>query len=216
MLRILICSESDMRPLLASTVVGRQRIDVFRADGLPALRLLSATLDPRAILLDRDFPGAQALVEELRADPATRPRSIAVLARGAERPVERQLVKAGANAVLRLPPDADWDERLSRLLAVPARFATRLPVELAVEMHPAGPGTVVNLSDAGMLLATGQALLPDDEVSFRFRLPDGTTVAGKGKVARVAAPVGYGMQFTDVPGTAREAIGQFLRSARLG
>jgi CheY-like chemotaxis protein len=216
MLRILICSESDLRPALASTVIGRQRIDVFRADGLPALRLLSATLDPRVILLDRDFAGVQTLVEELRADPATRQRSIAVLARGAERPLERQLVKSGANAVLRLPPDAGWDERMSRLLTVPPRYATRLPVELDVETQPSGGGTVVNLSDAGMLLATRQTLQPQDEVSFRFRLPDGTTVAGKGRVARVAAPVGYGMQFTDLPGTGREAIGQFLRSARLG
>jgi len=216
MLRILICSESDLRPHLAPTVIGRQRIELFRADSLPAVRLLSSTLDPRAILVDHDLPAVRAFVEALRRDPATRQRSLAVLVRGAVKDVEQELLKVGANAVLRLPPDAGWDERLSRLLTVPARYDARLPLQLDVDTQPESAGAIVNLSGGGMLLATRQALHLTDEISFRFKLPDGTTVAGRGRIARVAAPVGYGMQFVNLPEASREAIGQFLRSARMG
>jgi CheY-like chemotaxis protein len=215
MLRILICSESDLRPLLASTVIGRQKIELYRADGLRAVRLLSATLDPRAILVDRDLPAVRGFVEAIREDPATRQRSLAVLARGAVKDVERELLEAGANVVLRLPPDPGWDERLSRLLTVPARYEARLPVRLDVDTQPESAGAVVNISGGGMLLATRQALRLNDEVSFRVKLPDGTTVAGRGRVARVAEKVGYGMEFVSLPDAGRAAIDQFLRSARM-
>lgn len=216
MLRILICSESDLRSDLAATVIGRQRIEVYRADDLPAVKLLSSTLDPQAILVDRDLPAARGFVEALRREPVTRKRSVAILARGPEGGVEKDLLKAGANAVLRLPPDAGWDDRLSRLLTVPARCEARLPVHLDVETQPQSAGSILNLSGAGMLLASRHPLRLNDELSFRFQLPDGTTVAGRGRIARVAEPVGYGMQFLNLPPPGKEAIGQFLRSARLG
>jgi CheY-like chemotaxis protein len=215
MLRILICSETDLRSDLTPTVIGRQRIELYRADGLPAVRLLSSTLDPQAILVDRDLPAVRGFIEALRKDPVTRRRSVAILASGPVQGVEKDLLKAGANAVLRLPPDAGWDERLSRLLTVPVRCEARLAVELDVDTQPATTGSILNLSGAGMLLASRRPLQLNDELSFRFKLPDGTTVAGRGRIARVAEKVGYGMQFVNLPPPGKEAIGQFLRSARM-
>lgn len=215
MLRVLVCSEDDLRPELAGTIVGRQGIEVYRAQRLQDVRLLASTLGPQVILVDRDFPEARGFIEALRKEPATQNRSLAVLARGEMDPSEMDLLEAGANAILRLPPDDGWNERLSRLLSVPARHQARLVVRIAVDTEPECAGAILNLSVGGMLLATHKSLRVNDELGFRFRLPDGTTVTGRGRVAREAAPTGFGVEFVSVDEAGREAIGQFLRSSRL-
>ncbi|HET7291230.1 MAG TPA: PilZ domain-containing protein [Vicinamibacteria bacterium] len=214
MLRVLICSERDLRPELGGTLIGRQRIEVYRAGRFEDALLLSGSLDPRVVFVDRDLPRAAAFIRRLREAAATRARSIAVLAQGEMREGELELLQAGANTIFRLPPDAGWDERLQRLLAVPARHEARLVVRLEVATHPECAGAILNLSANGMLLATHHKLRVSDELGFRFRVPHGTTVEGRGRVAREAPPTGYGVEFLSV--SAPEAIGEYLRSARVG
>src|SRR5512139_1398066 len=153
MLRILLCSTEDLRGYLARTIVGRQGIEVYTVHKFDDARLLAATLSPQAILVDRDLPGALEFLHSLRSHSVTRHRSIALLARGEMRSEELDLLDAGANAILRLPPDDQWDERLARLLQVPERHEARVPAETTVHGLPGGPATVVNLSASGMLLA---------------------------------------------------------------
>ena len=215
MLRILVCSKADLRGELKATIVGRQGIEVYRAERFQDARLLASTLGPRAILVDRDLPDSKEFVRSLRQDPATRPRSIAVVARGDVLPDERELLDSGANAVFRLPPDQGWDERLSRLLTVAPRHDARLMVRIAVQTEPETAGAIVNLSAGGMRLATSEPLRIQDPIGFTFRLPDSTTVSGRGRVVRKAAPTEFGVEFLDLDVAGREAIGLFLRSARL-
>lgn len=216
MLRVLICSEVDLRSLLAPTLVGRQGIEVFRAERFEDVRLLASTLGTQLILVDRDLPKVREFIERLRQDPATGERSLAVLAVGDMQPLELELLEAGANGIFRLPPDEGWDDRLSRLLKVPVRQEARLLVRIAASTEPESAAAILNLSAGGMLLATPLALQMNDEISFRFRLPDGTTVASVGRVAREATNTGYGVEFAPLDETSREAIRSFLRSARLG
>ena len=54
-----------------------------------------------------------------------------------------ELLEAGVNAILPLPPDADWDDRLMRLVHVPARKVSRFPVQLRGGGGP-GPGRAVH------------------------------------------------------------------------
>jgi hypothetical protein len=215
-LRVLICSETDLRPALASTMVGRQGIEVFRAVRFQDARLLASTLGPQAILIDRDLTGVRAFIERLREDEATRQRSVAVLARGDLQPMEIELLEAGANAILRLPPDAGWDARLSRLLTVPGRQEARLVVRVEAETQPESAAAILNLSVGGMLLATPLPLHVNDEIGFRFRLPDGTAIAGRGRVAREVGNTGYGVEFSSLDQAGRDAIRAFQRAARLG
>lgn len=216
MLRILVCSERDLRPDLAPTLIGRQNIEVYRAEKFEDARLLGSSLGARAILVDRDLPDARAFIERLREDPATQRRSIAVLARGVMRDEELELITAGANAILRLPPDAGWDERLSKLLTVQARQLARLVVRIEVAMHPESAAAILNLSAGGMLLATPHVLKINDELGFRFKLPDGSLVSGRGRVAREAPPTGYGVEFVSIDGEGKDSVLEYLRSARLG
>ena len=51
---------------------------------------------------------------------------------------------------------------------------------------------------------------------FRFSLPDKTIIVGRGRVAREALPTGFGVEFLDLGPEGRDAVMDFLRSARLG
>jgi hypothetical protein len=214
MLRIIVCSQRDLRPELRATVIGRLGIEVYRAERFEDARLLCTTLGAGIVLVDRDLPSAGDLIRRLREDPATRQRSIAVLARGGATMLESDLVAAGANALFRLPPDAGWDDRLQKLLSVPARHGARLVVHIEVDMEPECAAAMLNLSSGGMLLATGHRLKVNDELAFRFRVPFGASVEGRARVAREAPPTGYGLEFLSV--SDKDAIGEYLRSTRLG
>ena len=83
---------------------------------------------PELLLLWHALPGAAAFV----AGPAPRPdharRSRSSRSAGSDfDSAELDLLEAGANAILPLPPGPDWDDRLSRLIDVPMRKDVRFP-----------------------------------------------------------------------------------------
>jgi PilZ domain len=214
MLRVLICSERDLRPELSGTPIGRNGIELYPARRFEDARLLCSTLSVRVVLVDRDLPAVRGFIQRLRRDPATRHRSVAVLARGEAKELELDLLSVGANAILRLPPDLGWDGRFQKLLSVPARHDARLVVRIEVDTQPECAAAILNLSSGGMLLATHHNLKVNDELRFRFRVPQGASIEGRARVAREAPPTGYGVEFVSVSdGT---AIGEYLRSARMG
>jgi CheY-like chemotaxis protein len=216
---ILICSPDDVSRELKGTLIGRSGVDRFRARRLEEVRVLSRAVCPTVILVDRDMPRAAELVHALRQDAATQGLSVAILARGEMTPLELELLELGANAIFRLPPDAGWDERMSRLLKVPARQETRLPVRIVLETggEAEESGTrALNLSLSGMLLESDRPLSLFHELSFSLTLPDGCRVAGRGRVVRVASDRLYGVEFRDLATGAADAIRQFVRSASIG
>jgi DNA-binding response OmpR family regulator len=216
LLRVLVCSEKDWRPDLAPTLIGRQGIEVYRVEKFADAKLVGSSLGAQLVLVDRDLPDSKGFIEQLRKDPAMQKRSIGVLARGAMEDTELDLLGAGANAVFRVPPDADWDARLARLLKVPQRQQARLVVHIEVETAPECAAAILNLSSGGMLLATHQGLAMGAELTFRFRLPDKSEVKGRGRVARAAPPTGYGVEFLDLDGDGHDAVDSYLRSSRIG
>lgn len=209
-LRVLVCSQRDLRPELADTLIGRQGIEVYRVAKFADAKLVGSSLGVQVILVDRDFPDAAGFIRKLRAEPVTRMRSIAVLTRNSSK--ESELVAAGANGVFRVPPDTDWDERFLKLLRVPVRQQARLVIHLRTGAEAEYPAAILNLSPGGMFLATHHTLRVGDELSFHFNLPDRTTVAGRGRVAREAPPQGAGVEFIELEGEGKEAVQDFLHS----
>jgi CheY-like chemotaxis protein len=214
-LRVLICSKRDLRPDLAATLIGREGIEVYRVEKFADAKLVGSSLGVQVILMDRDLPNAAAFIRQLRQEPATRDRSIAILSRGAKPEHDQEYLAAGANAILRMPPDRAWDERFSKLLTVPVRQQARMLIHIDVGIEPEYPAAILNLSPGGMLLATHRTLRKGDEIMFRFSLPDKTMIVGRGRVAREALPTGYGVEFIDLGPGEKQAVGDFLRSARL-
>jgi hypothetical protein len=169
------------------------------------------------VIVDRDLPQATELVHDLRADPSTRATSIAVIARGELRGVELELLEAGANAVLRLPPGPEWDDRLSRLLNVPVRRRVRGSVRLEFEGRSGrvqgARGTVVDLSVTGMLVACPVAIEVGADLDFRFRLPGrGAAITGSGRVVRRDRNGRLGIEFYGLEGDGSERVARFTQA----
>jgi DNA-binding response OmpR family regulator len=175
-------------------------------------RAFLATLHPALIVIERDLPGAELLVRDIRADERARAASIVVAARGELRPSELALLDAGANAVLRLPAGPDWDERLARLAKVPLRKALRLLVHLQLEGRTlldlaSANGTILNVSTTGMLIECDHPLELGTEVAFSFRLPAAPSpIVGRGRIVRLAGAGRVGVEFLDLGAAAIREI----------
>jgi CheY-like chemotaxis protein len=204
---------------LADTVLYRQNVERYEAVSLEQARHIASGGRPDIVIVDHRMANAAALVAQLRQDPLTRGVSIVALARGDFEPAEIALLEAGANAILRLPPAADWDDRLERLIHVPLRRAARFPVHVQIDsrFEVAGrifPVIAVNLSVNGMLVESAMGLRVGDDVQFAFRLPHGNdVVAGMGTVVREAGTAGqFGVELTHVQGDGRVRIKQYVES----
>jgi CheY-like chemotaxis protein len=162
-------------------------------------------------------------VKKIRALPATRHVSVLVLLGSEERGVlEAAALAAGANAVLRRPlVSRELEDWLSKLLEVPRRVDTRVPVQGQVVGSPRERrghfyGLSRNLSVHGMLLASPVRLPEVPDLDLEFQLPDdGGRIRALGRVVRDAAEVGwpylgYGVEFLYVPDESRLAIGELV------
>jgi DNA-binding response OmpR family regulator len=212
----LICSQVNLQPELGQTLLWRTGIERHVATRLEDARMMAVAARPDIVIVDRDLPRAAQLIAGLREDPGTRHLSIALVARGDLDPSEVELLEAGANAILRIPPGPDWDDRLVRLIHVPARREARLPVEFGVDALGSGvgerfPAQALNLSRSGILIETASALGVGDEVELEFEL-EGGAVAARGRVVRHGAPRLFGVQFAQLPPWAAERIERFVGS----
>lgn len=216
---VLICSTAEIEPALTETMLWRQEFKRRFARTLEEAHRAALAARPAIVLVDRDLPWAVDVVKAIRQDAATRSCSLAIVARGDFQAAELELLEAGANAVLRLPADAEWDKRLARLLQVTARREARVPIHLQLEatLGPEEPFTArtVNVSETGLLVQSAIPLGLGRELDFAFQLP-GTSglISGRARVARLASRGGYGLEFTDLDGEILERLRAFLREAR--
>jgi hypothetical protein len=210
----LICTEVDLDEVLAETMLWRDSVERRYARAFEEAAESASNLQPGLVLIDRDVSWAERLVRNLRQDLQTRRLSIAVLARGDFDPSEVDLLEAGANAILRLPPGPGWDDRVTRLIQVPTRREARFPVFFEIEAQHgvrSSAATAVNLSERGMLIECSFPLRVGDDIDFRFRLPDSTEqVVGTAQVVRVGPRGRYGVEFYGLEGSGSELVRLFV------
>lgn len=216
---VLICAEDPLADDLHQTLLWRQGLERHLATRFDEALVTAVAAQPDLVVVDRDLPQADRLVRDLRADESTRRVSIAVVAKGEMDPLELQLLDLGANAILRLPATREWDERLARLVEVPIRRETRLPVWLEFEVPDAGgvaggDGTVVNVSRTGMLVETSLALPTGTDLDFRIMLGEGA-VCGTGRIVREAEPGSYGVEFYALEGEGAARIAGLVGGGKL-
>ena len=217
MIRAVVVSAVDLSRELQGTLLYRSNVERQRATAYVEVRQLAQAGRPDVVVVDSALPGATALVAALRQDPLTRSLAIVALGRSEFSFGHLDLLEAGANAILPLPPGADWDDRLMRLVHVPVRKATRLPVDLAIEGGMRGglqfPGRALNLSVNGVLLECRQALEVGDDLRLAFELPaQQGRVRGTGTVVRLRPPQQYGVEITSVEGDGRVRIKRYVES----
>jgi CheY-like chemotaxis protein len=197
-------------------VLWRNNVDRRRAASLDEARTQAAAERPDVILVDGRMPDAALFVSGLRQEPATRTVSIVAIGNDDLGTSDLDLLQCGANAILHLPSDPEWDDRLYRLIHVPVRRATRFKVHLQMDawFGPEGAsfvGQALNLSVNGMLFSTDRTLRVGDDVHFAFQLPDiQGIVEGSGTVTRLAGAHQYGLEMTHVKGDGRQRIRAFV------
>jgi hypothetical protein len=217
-IQAVIVSHNDLETPLRGTMLGRRNVRCVQARDLDAVKRATLADKVDIVLVDAALPGAPALVTALREEPLTRGLSIAGLGSPEYGLALVELLEAGVNAVLPLPPDSEWDDRLMRLVHVPARKVSRFPVSFAVGAGrgPGEPftGKALNLSVHGMLLETSFPLAVGDDLRFTFDLPDGRgAVRGTGDVVRLEPPGCVGVELTSVEDDGRVRIKRFVEVA---
>jgi DNA-binding response OmpR family regulator len=172
------------------------------------------------IMVDSELAGADRLIAAVRANAATRAASIVVMAHGDFSPEEVRLMEAGANAILRFPVGPEWDDRLSALVAVPQRRASRLAVQLQLEAN-AGEGitvvagTVLNISEHGMLVETDIELPLWVDIDFKIHLRDiPQPLLGCGQIVREAGTRRCGVRFYGLEADGAARVQRFVKAAK--
>ena len=122
---ILICALDPLNEALHDTLIWRDGLERHVATTYRDAMALADSASPDLIVVDRDMPQAERLVEDLRLSKATKEASIVVIASGPMNDAELGLLTAGANAVLRLPAGTAWEQKLGRLIEVPSRHPRR-------------------------------------------------------------------------------------------
>jgi CheY-like chemotaxis protein len=216
-IRAVVVSASDLAAELGGTVLFRHNVERLRASGVEDVRKAADAGRLDVVVVDSALPRAAALVATLRQDPATRPTAIVALGRSEFGFDHLDLLEAGANAILPLPPGHDWDDRLMRLIHVPVRRATRFPVDVALDgglrNGTAFTGRALNLSVHGLLLESQQPLQVGEDLSFSFEIPGVQGgVRGTGTVVRAAAGRLFGVELTHVEGDGRVRIKRYVES----
>jgi CheY-like chemotaxis protein len=214
-INVVIVSARDLQDQLRGTLLFRSNVARIRASGLDEVRRAAQAGTVDVVLVDAALPDAPALAAALRREPLTRGLSIAGLGQSDFGLVLVELLESGVNAVLPLPPGADWDDRLMRLFHVPARKVARFPVSFAVGVGRGRgepfEGRAMDLSVHGLLLQSGFPLQVGEDLRLAFDLPGGP-VRGTGTVVRLASPEGVGVELTSVEGDGRVQIKRFVES----
>ena len=216
----LICSQKDLEGELGQTLLWRAGFDRYRTSGIEEARRLAGSNKPDVVVVDRDLPSAAKLVASLRESLASRHVSIVVVARGDFDALEVELLEAGANAIFRLPPGPDWDDRLERLIKVPTRRNARLPLSfkvdasLSLETMPT-PASAVNISETGLLLETRMIPLQvGDELQLEIQLDheEDQILRVEGRVVRHGGPGQFGVEFLGLDPSLKTRIKTFVDS----
>ena len=217
MIRAVLVSTSDLLPELGDTILFRHNVERQQASRPEEVRRIADEGRLDVVVVDSALPAAAEVVAAVRQDPVTRATAIVVLGRSEFGFRHLDLLEAGANAILPLPPDHDWDDRLMRLIHVPARRATRLEVGIAIDgglmSGLSFAGRALNISVHGLLVESPHPLQVGEDLRLCIEIPGAEgVVKGTGTVVRVEAPDLFGVELTHVEAEGRFWIKRFVES----
>lgn len=214
MAAVLICSTRSLDRDLQGTVLFRSGVEreMVRSVAEVQTRLNAGRI--ALLCIHRQVSGIENLIRTLRKSATLKRISIVVFSEDDFDPSEVEVLEAGANAILRLPPGEDFNERVSRLMQVPTRREVRLPVRLQVSASSGFGSTVpvlaLNLSSTGILLESNHPLNMGDAVSVAFRFEEsGEIFSATAHITRTAGPNRYGATFETI-NRGEQALRTFL------
>ena len=211
---ILICALDPLNETLHDTFIWRDGLERHVATTYRDAVVLGDSANPDLIVVDRDMPQAERLVGDLRLSRVTKEASIVVIASGPMNDAELGLLTAGANAVLRLPAGPAWEQKFGRLIEVPSRQSVEIPVRIGLRSagrSGGSEGSILDLSESGVLIKCAASLRVGDAVDLGFRLPRARQLmAVQGRVTRATGDSHFGIRFVGLRGDQTEQVRLFL------
>ena len=200
---VVICANRSLDKELQGTVLFRSGIERenVRSVGEVQTRLNAGRV--ALLCLHKNVSGIETLVRNLRKSNTLKRVSIVVFSEDDFDPSEVELLEAGVNAILRLPPGDDFNDRVGKLIEVPFRRDVRIPVRLQVSASSGFGATVpvlgLNLSATGILVESNHPLNMGDEVNIAFRFEEsGEIFSATAHITRTAGPNKYGATFESI------------------
>jgi CheY-like chemotaxis protein len=186
--------------LFPDAAAGRDYLNRRKTDGL---------------FLDMEVPGALGLIEAIRRGASN--NKMVIFACGKNSKEYTTTLNAGANFVLRKPLVADSillhitiaKELLLRERRRFFRHTVNLPV-LLKEGELEQRGRMTTLSEGGMAVHTVKPLSRAAIIEFRFELPLGVTIKGKGQVAWSNAEGMAGIEVHNFEAKGKEYVESWL------
>jgi hypothetical protein len=216
MSRALICSQRPLDDDLRRTLIWREDVNRYHADDWRDAFGAARHLPVDVLFVDAETPGALDLVREVRSEPLTRHIAVAVLARAGTEQVLADSIRDHKVEILRMPPGADWDDRLVRLLHVTPRRAARQPVDVDVYARGEGSGRRIaarDVSVGGMLVESADDFEIGEKLRVRFSLPTSAApLEGTACVVRKGRPRQWGLEFLYLDGSGVDDLGRYVRS----
>lgn len=221
--RVLIAAPPDLIAELDRSILKRtgvERVLALRPEH--AFEAVRTSKPDLVILGESEGSDTCALLRRIRADPATRAASLAVISRlPPSQADEANLRRAGANVVLtaEMVPEMS-EESIDQLLDVPLRREARVPVRFVVWSHvgpdnPPMEGRSINVSVRGLLLQTPEPVDIGSKLEISFRLPDDDVeIRAVGKAVR-EHPWGekqIGVEFLILRDAARDRIRAYVNA----
>jgi len=200
---VLICANRSLDRELQGTVLFRSGIERENARSVAEVQTRLNAGKVALLCLHRNVTGIENLIRNLRKSATLKRMSIVVFSEDDFDPSEVEVLEAGANAILRLPPGDDFDDRLGKLIDVPFRRDVRIPVRLQVAATSGFGATVpvlgLNLSSSGILVESNHPLNMGDEVNIAFRFEEtGEIFSATAHITRTAGPNRYGATFETI------------------
>jgi CheY-like chemotaxis protein len=200
---VLICANRSLDRELQDTVLFRSGVERETVRSAADVQARLARGPVALLCVHRNVSGVENLVRTLRKSNTLKRISIVVFSEDDFDPSEVEVLEAGANAILRLPPGDDFDDRVGKLIQVPSRRDVRIPVRLQVAASSGFGATVpvlaLNLSATGILIESNHPLSMGDEVSLAFRFEEsGEIFSATAHITRTAGPNKYGATFETI------------------
>ena len=200
--RVLIAAPPDLVAELDRSILKRSGVErVLALHPEHAFEAIRTSRPDLVILGETEGSDTCALLRRIRADPAVRAASLAVISLVLPSQAEEaELRRAGANVVLpgEMVPDMS-EESIDQLLDVPLRREAHMAVRFVVWSHvgpdnPPMEGRSINVSVRGLLLQTPEPVDVGSKLELTFRLPDDDVeIRAVGKAVR-EHPWGEGKQ----------------------
>jgi CheY-like chemotaxis protein len=225
MKKILIAHDLMIRHLNNSGFLGRSGITIFTAATNDDILNIHSREKVDLIVAKLDMPGqtSEAVFDVIRQRKELRGTAVILICDDSSAQRARS-IRCSANAVLALPVDeTQLHQKMLQLLDIAPRQAYRVTLKVSVQGKFKNKSFLYrtdNISATGMLIAAEiraeETLVPGDQLSFSFFLPDGKQINATGKVERVIPQTVaedtclYGIKFSDISPSVQSTIEAFI------